>query len=615
MRSSFSPRALLTSVLLPVVLACPCAAPAQPPGPKVRLLFGRAANDPTPKPDFFVRPNAEQAVFVFVQNDDDRPRTVTVQLLEGTRPLLATAAPVAVKDDGAPHPVALAKVAAPAPPGPAAPPKPEEAKGPLAFRLLDEKGEPIGGPVPVEVARPGRYLAPPLVRYFPPSRDHPVGRLVARVRVREEFAGPPCRVELVVRPERIPGLVPGQKKEGVYAGLLAGKRGEELVLVAEGLRFAGTATYRGPVYLTVDGYERAFTFFVSFPPTGTPATPIEVNRPGLFLDAPAFALPDKPLKVRVEVDNAPRGARTTLEVRTRVLVERDEGLVLEESHRVAAEYFGDRRQSLLVSAAEGGGALFKTVVTDWDLPVDLGVVHGPAVLRLRLFDESDRLLEVRDGRTGELAERREVRHVVKLDGQLPDARFVDPPRGALPGEVLVLRATTDDLVGEIERVDFFLGRAGPEGQPPQGAELVPGRLADARRRVWVAELAVSRERKDAFDVGVRFVKKAGPSAGATVKVDIDDPAKRRKASVRGRVLEGDRVQVGLEVGIQDARGELKGTARTNDKGVFEFKDLDPGVYRLGAYKRSSATRGLRTIELKPGENKVLTEKEEIKLYR
>jgi hypothetical protein len=607
------PAVVLASLLFPG------PSEAQKPESKVRLLFSSRTDDPSPKDDLFLRPNVEQAVFVFAQNDGDRPRTVTVEVRGGER--LLASAPITVPDDGNPHLVRLKAppppAAPPTPPAPGiAPPRPDEGIGSVVIWLLDERGKPLGVPVPVEVARPGRYVEPPLVRYFPPSPLHPAGRLVVRVRPREPFAGPPCRVELVIRPERIPGLLPEQKKQGIYASFLTGKKGEELVLTAEGLRFAAPRTYRGPVEIRVDGCERAFTYFVTFAPAGTPTTPVEINRPTLQLDAPAFALPDKPLRVKAEIDHAPRGARTVLEVRRRVLVETEDGLVLEDRHAVAAEFRGDRREALAGAAGPEGGLLFKTTLADWDLPVDLGVVHGPTLLRLRMFDATGRLVEVRDGRTGEPAERQQVSQVITFDGQRPDGvRFLDPPRGALPGETIVLRATSDDPPSDIEKVEFFFGRPGSEGALPPGAEPVPGALIDAGRRTWSAALTVSRDRKDPFDVSVRFVKKAGPVAAASVKVSVDDPAERRKASVKGRVLEGDRPQAGIDVQALNPRGEVKGTAKTNDKGEFEVKGLEPGYYRLASIKRAGNTRGQVIIELKPGENKVLTPKEEIKLYR
>src|SRR5207248_7472644 len=121
-------------------------------------------------------------------------------------------------------------------------------------------------------------------------------RLVVQVKAGEQFAGPPAKVELVVLPERVPGFVAGQERKGVYGGNLT-RRGEELSLVAEDLRFGGSTTRRGPVYLTVDGYDRAFTFNVTFPPAGTAGAPVEVTKAGLALDAPAYAVPKAAIKV------------------------------------------------------------------------------------------------------------------------------------------------------------------------------------------------------------------------------------------------------------------------------------------------------------------------------
>ena len=81
------------------------------------------------------------------------------------------------------------------------------------------------------------------------------------------------------------------------------------------------------------------------------------------------------------------------------------------------------------------------------------------------------------------------------------------------------------------------------------------------------------------------------------------------------MLEGDRPQASLDVQALNPRGEVKGTAKTNDRGEFEIKGLEPGYYRLASVKRAGNTRGQVIIELRPGETKVLNPREEIKLYR
>ena len=60
----------------------------------------------------------------------------------------------------------------------------------------------------------------------------------------------------------------------------------------------------GLVYLTIDGWERAFTYYTTFPTDGGQAgqpTPIR-NVPVVRLTVPAVANPGAPLAVGLEVD-------------------------------------------------------------------------------------------------------------------------------------------------------------------------------------------------------------------------------------------------------------------------------------------------------------------------
>jgi hypothetical protein len=608
------------SSLLPLLLGLACTMPAaaQGPAPKVPLLFSHRPKEDTATPAFLLRPNLEQEIFVFVRNIDNRPREVMVRLFHG-KAVALTSARVTIPNDGLPFRVDLTRPVEPVKPGEAPKPadttKPIEQTAPLVFALADERDRPLGDPVPVEVARPGRYLEVPTVRVLPPSRENPLSRLVVRVRVKESFLGK-CRVDLVLRPERIPGLVAGGKKKGIYGGTLLGVKGDELFLMAEGLVLEGSVRRRGPVYLTVDGIDRAFTFFATFPPEGTATAPVEVTKPGLFLDVPEYASPKEPLPVKVEVDNAPRDARILLSVKGLAVVEQGRRLLLEDRYAEIAEFAGDRAQRLWFGPGPAGGVLFKSEVRDWAAVLrDLSGTHGRATLRLQMFDAKNELMEVRDNRTGDVAVAATVERVVLLDDQPAEGvRFVNPPEAAYPGEPLRLQATAADPPTDFAQVSFFAGKPLPDGKLPPGTEPSPGAL-DPVKKIWTGEVYVPRDRRDPIEVSIQFVKKAGPAKFATLRLPLGDPADRKKASVRGRVVEGDRPQADVPVRLYDARAQQKGETRTNERGEFAFTKLDPGRYRLTAAKTVSATRGQRDVELTEGEQKVLTPKEEIKLYR
>ena len=55
--------------------------------------------------------------------------------------------------------------------------------------------------------------------------------------------------------------------------------------------------------------------------------------------------------------------------------------------------------------------------------------------------------------------------------------------------------------------------------------------------------------------------------------------------------EGPRLQKGIPVQLLNAQGRILDTKKTADEGQFEFKDLEPGSYRVLATKTPSNTRG------------------------
>src|SRR4051794_7283686 len=236
-------------------LAPPAAARPQE-APRLQVLLGYRADGKDAKRFLALRPNVQQEVFVFIRNEESADRQVTVSLLADDAPVLTQK----VKADGGnkltrlvvPRPAAPAAApgAAPAGGGEKAPPMTELA-GALRVRLQEEGGAKLGRDAELEVARPTAYVEVSPPEFFPEAGTEK-NRLVVRVRPGKEFAGPPCRVDLVLRPDRIPDLVPGQRRKGVYGGYLSGAAGEELVLVAEDLRFKAATAENGLFYLTVD---------------------------------------------------------------------------------------------------------------------------------------------------------------------------------------------------------------------------------------------------------------------------------------------------------------------------------------------------------------------------
>ena len=58
------------------------------------------------------------------------------------------------------------------------------------------------------------------------------------------------------------------------------------------------------------------------------------------------------------------------------------------------------------------------------------------------------------------------------------------------------------------------------------------------------------------------------------------------------MLEGDRPQVGIPVVLRDAKGEEKDKTKTDDKGKYAFKDVEPGSYKVAATKMPISPRAM-----------------------
>jgi hypothetical protein len=381
------------------------------------------------------------------------------------------------------------------------------------------------------------------------------------------------------------------------------------------------------VYLTVDGYERAFLFNATFPPSGTPTFPTLITNVGMRLDAPRYANPEVPYHVGVEVDNARPDYWPRLDILTRVVNEDDK---LETQARELAEFRGDRRLRMLFApGGPEGGLLFQPEMQDWGTDLDLSAVHGRTTLRLRMLDRAGKEVRFRNNEASRPAGAEdlvtEIQKDVMLDSTPPEnMRFVDLPEKAVRGKAQLVTATAEDPESGIRGAVFFLGKSLPGGKIPEGALQAVGRPFVPTPNLWAAELQVARDQRAPLDVSVQFTNGAGLTRTVTATLDVIDPppeppAAALKASIAGTVVEGDRPQVGLPVELRDGTGRvILATGKTGEGGTFLFKDLNPGLYRVVSMKTASNTQGmtpraaLPPIDLKAGEQ---LKGVEIKLYR
>jgi hypothetical protein len=562
---------------------------------KLKLLFSDKPDESTARPNLLLRPNLLQPIYVFIENTGNTPEDVTVEVRAGGDSVEGSAAKVTAAP-GKKTRVNFGKAAVPMP-------GKEPVLNPIAAEpsVCVVSGGAILAEQKVVIANPGDYVNVTAVEFQPRPRDvgNVKNRLLVQMEAKDAFAGPRCRVELVLQPDRIPGLIEG-RKEGRYAGGL-NAAGDKLTLVADNLNFTSAgAGKNGLVYLNVDGVPRAFTFRTTFVVGDTPSSGVRVDQPVLRIRAPAFAPPSTAFPVGLEIDNAPTGAVAEL------LVESGEGA--RESEPL--KFTGDRRERFLFAAGGVGGCLyFKPEVQDWVADLDMGDVFGKRLLKLSLRDGEKAIPAVDSRQVGLGKDVKEslvpaVTLAMTLDATKPEnVKFVDFPATLEQGTMLPIKATGRDPESGIKSVLFFVGKPTADGKLPPDAITAEGKLTDEKSQIWTADLPVPSD-KTLYEASVRFTNGAGLSATETVRIQLLPakgatagpdgkviPAGAKPSSISGQVVEGTRPQPNLEVVLRDDKNNIKATTKTDTEGKFQFKDVVPGAYKVTAAKPAAKTKG------------------------
>jgi hypothetical protein len=608
-------RLLLPALIL--ALAAMAALPgvrAAQPARNLTFLYADRRDDKAARAELQLRPNVEQKFFVYLQNNNPADETVTVEVLAGEpEEVVARSKPVPAKAGGktfvdfAPPPPENPPAGKPAtPPAPPALPALAEVKGPLKLRLRDKENKELGKPETLNVARPADYLERPVIEFDPANKNRLTVLLQAKA---QEFGGPPCRVDLLLRPDRIPGLVVGPDSKGTRGGFLL-RPGGKLALTAEELTFTESGK-TGLVYLTIDGYQRAFTFSTDFP-RGSVSTPDLIQTPIVRLNAPPVANPAVPYPVGLEVDNTPRDARVELGF------DRDNNGEFREEDGEITLLRGDRRERLFLNAAVPEGCLLlRPEVEDWSAQLDLKGIEGKRTVRLRVLKPEGEgrwaPLDLRDSEKWETVQ--EVKKTIILDGSPPQGlRFVDFPEQLVRGDPLPVKAVARDEQSQIQKVVFFLGKPGPDGKLPPTAVPVPGKLAEKDKDLWTAALDAPTDQKAKLEVTVQATNGANLTASETVVIKlVDAPAGGVKlGTIEGDVVQGERKQPGVAVSLLDPLNVVKDSTSTDEKGHYVFKDVLPGAYRAVAAKSSDNTRGAANVTVQAGQKKTGVD---VKLFR
>jgi hypothetical protein len=644
----------LRPVLLALLLCWAAPAPAQE-AKDITFKFSARAKD-EPVKTLTLRPNVEQKWFVHATNQTDKEKTFTVQLVysdaEGklkavepakSRKLTLKGGATGLVEFGPPAEKAPEEKAPPKPPGKGEPPAKAEApalaeakgEGELRLVAIDDANKVLGRSAILDWVAPSSYVDVAL-GFEPTTKDEKVkNRLTVSAKNMPDvkYAGPKIEVVLVLDPDRIPGLVPG-RADGTRSGWLTPTG--TLPLKAENLEFGDVgAALNGWVYVTVDGYKRAFTYRTTFFRDGaTPGTPKVPQEPIMRLIAPAVASPDQPLPVKLEVDNTQPGDIVELGF------DRDGDGKFDPANDEIIEVKGDRAMSLFVGAsAADGGLLLQPKVADHVVPVDVGQVNGRRMLRLRLMRDG-KPVKIINSAVGYPAVE-EILQPVSLSNIKPGKvdLFVNLEKigeryQLAKGALLPVAATGVDPDAGIKKVVFFVGKLMDGKVPPTAKEVegtfVPGDPMAMEERLkqgyWKANLAAPTGMVGAFDVTVVVTNAVGLSEPKTVTIELVDPGAggavpgvKKFGIIRGVVVMGDIPQQGAVVTLRDAEGKIKAATATFDAiavaeaaarkppvrrvlGGYEFRDVPPGTYRVDAVKKGDyLTRGRGAATISEGQ--------------
>ena len=483
---SLAVMAALATLLWPVT--------AQAQEKQFALRFSSKSGDAAPRASMPLRPNIAQDFFIYVDNLNAQNGMVKVEIRAGGKPIDGGVKEVtiAIKPAQKFTQVSLGKppekappVAPGAAPPPPAPPAFAELKGPLTVVLLDATKKVIDE-VPLSIAHPKEYLEQPKITFNPKPGGDRKNQLRVELKANiDTFAGPPCRVDLVLNPTRIPGLV-DLKKFGTRGGFLA-EAGAELVLTAENLEFMDNKEENGFVYLTIDGWERAISFSTTFPREGTESSPEPVNTPVVRLLAPRQADPAKPLGVTVEADNL---GEQVVELG----FDRDGDGKFSKLNGEILDFAGNRQLMIFANPAYPGGAIqLKPEIKDWSAAFDVAEVFGPRTLRVRLLKDAktettkpkdeERAVDLNLNKAfGSPEPVTDLHQVVLLDANPPSGiKFIVDkiPSQLKVGDSLPVSASCADPKS-IKQVVFFVGKLGPDGKVPANTIQVPGELVDGQ---------------------------------------------------------------------------------------------------------------------------------------
>lgn len=616
-----------------VVLACGSVFAQQPP----RLLVSSSAKEPTlatqpaagriERPS--LRPNAQQEFHVYAENPSGNEVTVVAELVDskgvvagaqtapiklraGERQKIVFTAPTAEKPATAPAPP-------PAGTPPPAPPEPGVlVAGPpfeMQIRLMRQgRGgqSELADRIPIAgILRPQDYTRA--------EADYNTtnNTLTVTVRREKEFLGKAAPVQLVLPPDRLPGLKrPALITDAQLRASLGGSEKDPKTVTLYARNFFVPPTPRsGFFYVSVDGYERAFVFETQF--TGGRFEPSE--RLAMRLYAAPYSLPKPEYPVRIEVDNWTQIAAPSIQLAMyKPAAEETEPLVQDNLPPGAME-----EQVRVDPAGKDGAVVFTTHVRDWMRKLNTEGFLGKRGLEatLSLQGTKQPVLNSRGESVGTVRIINDEHSPHVYDSVVFDASGPQDPvltaisdvptvgrDVAVRGRPLKLRARAVDEDSGIADVRFYYGQA-TDDKLAQGARPIDKRPTLYSDGFWEITIQVDKQATSPLDVAVKFVNGVGleiaksrqfevvESPSATSAVDAAKTGEvTGTVSWGGRILEPD-----LDVLLADTKGMVRKTKSGKD-GAFVFKDVPPGVYTVSSSMEESGgiSRDEATVTVEAG---------------
>ncbi len=574
--------------------------------PAPSALTSVAKDDPDTKlkakAELNVRPNTATEVYLWVLNPTDDKDEFTVEV-KGSKdsPSVRTKVnipgktwvPVRLpKAAPPPAPVTPPPVVAPVadpkqPPPPAPEPPPPgvelpltKGAGQLTFRLLDknggvlkdDNGRPYGKQFPVNVMSPAEYVKTPVATVTPGKGTMSVKMVVSQ---EPDFRFPgEAPVQLSFPPQE--ALKGAFIREGFYRRNLIFNPNEPATAAVTLAGIIEDASEKARAYVGIDGIDRAFAYTLN--PLGkTPATQLLPNtRPAVrvsLVPVNAKTVATQPVPrfpVLVEVDNP--SATDSLELRLQPV-----GASKELTEIVKLETIRDTHIWVDVSGPTDGGLLFTTRSRDWIKPLDLSHLRGKVEIT-GVLETKDRFVYSEP-------------ILVTVDATPPERITFLPIQPKLEkGKPLLVAALVNDPETDVVKATFYLFRKFDDGKIPADAIKADGIQSAKEPALWGAELKVPPEFRGQGVVAVVFTNQVGLAnePPRVQRVEIVD-AKPAGGTIDGKVVFGDRPQLGVAVSLLDADRKEKGGTVTDDKGKFKFENVAPGNYTVAALKKDSST--------------------------